>query len=565
MQSGYDKALFLVGFGSDQFWMFFAGLLIHAYLGWPSLITVFVALEVPFQCLKPQTDSLNLPTPKLDNISSFTPANVSENDQLEVWSTTARPITRDTFDDKCIEGCNNYVYESNPSSIVSTFDLGCDSGPTLVSLANSSFWVAFLLCCFATGPLADKFGRRRILLPSMVIYFAVTLGLAFVRDIYQFIIMRFICGLFHYPTLTLPYIITMEMVPLDKRAVVSIPTSISFSLGCSLCAIVAYYFQESWRKQIIAMAIFQLPLIILSFFKLPESGRWHLQKGKQILLEENLLKSAAKNGKNVTILDVKACFEVTTPEECQEGLKTPDNEFKHADDVPDLVKTKGSMVNTKPNPTLLDLFHTFKSSLLCFTNAISWFAVSMIFYGLNFGVDILPGNVYINSILLSLIEIPSAISFLSIDRIGRKFTLVVIFIISSVACLGLPFSKEFLESSFWPLSLAMLGKLVTASGFALVYIYTPEQMPTSLRTTGMSVCSACARVGTIIAPFVVQLNDLSSFAPYLVYASSGFVACVFVMLFAVETTKGNLPQTISDFYVLVAKGKLAKYETEVNI
>ena len=564
MQNGYDKALFLVGFGSDQFWMFFSGFLIHAYMGWPSLITVFVALEVPFKCMQPTTDLQNFTNSKLNENSSFTQSNISGN-RLEVWSTTAHPRVFDTFDNQCVERCPSYGYMSKPSSIVSTFDLSCGSGATLVSLTNSSFWVAFLLCCFATGPLADKFGRRRILLPSMIIYCAVTLGLAYVRDIYQFIIVRFICGIFHYPTLTLPYIITMEMVPLNKRAVVSIPTSISFSLGCSLCAIVAYYLQNSWRNQIIAMALSQLPLIILSLFKLPESGRWHLQKRKQALIEQNLLKSAEKNGKNVTILDIKACFEVKTSEDCPEMLKTPETEIKLSDDVIGELKSKRTVVNINSNPNLFDLFHTFKSSLLCFTNAISWFAVSMIFYGLNFGVDILPGNVYINSILLSLIEIPSAVSFLSIDKIGRKLTLVCIFGISSVACLGLPIAKEFLESSVWPLGLAMLGKLVTASGFALVYIYTPEQMPTSLRTTGMSVCSAFARVGTIIAPFVVQLNDLTPFAPYLVYASTGFVACIFVMLFAVETTKGNLPQTISDFYVLVAKGKLTKYETEINI
>ena len=563
MQQGYDKALFLVGFGSDQYWMFFAGFLIHAYLGWPSLITVFVSLEVPFKCM----DSELLLDPKQDKNSSLTPARANISDKL-LSALSAHSKTSENFDNKCPESCSHYNYLDNPSSIVSAFELACGSGPTLVSFANSSFWVAFLLCCFITGPLADKFGRRRILLPSFVIYFTVTLGLAYAKNIYQFIFMRFICGIFHYPTLTLPYIITMEMVPLDKRAIVSIPTSISFSLGCSLCALVAYYFQDSWPKQIIAMAVFQLPLIFLTYFKLPESGRWLLQKGNQGLIEKQLFESACKNGKNVTIADIQACFasKSSTAEERPDIAKNvAESEFKVAGETAEHRKEASSFVNTKPNPSLVDLFVTCKSSLLCFTNAMSWFAVSMIFYGLNFGVDILPGNVYINSILLSLIEIPSAVSFLSIDKIGRKATLIFIFMISSVACMMLPVAKEYLQSAIWPLSLAMLGKLVTASGFALVYIYTPEQMPTSLRTTGMSVCSACARVGTIIAPFVVQLNDLSPFAPYLIYASSGFLAAVLCLLFAVETKKGNLPQTVADFYVLVSKGKLTRYETEVNI
>ena len=555
MTNKFDDALSLVGgFGPSQYWLSFSSIIIHAYCGWPSLITVFVALQVPFECLDRGKNSSTYShdtTLAYPNVTSNgTPHGVG-NAYLEVM---------DQFDDQCYEKCLNYGYLSTPSSIVSTFDLACGSGPTLVSLANSSFWFAFLVSCFIIGPLSDKFGRRRIFLPLSFVYFAVTLTLSFVQNIYQFIIVRFFCGFFHYPTLALPYIITMEMISQNKRAFVGMITTTCFSLGCISCALVAFYFKNSWRMQIVAMALSQLPLIVVSYFKLTESGRWLLQKSKHDRLERQLLRSAKGNGKPVTLMDIKACLQSHSSGQSESQLSEKEeepepDEFLDTDQLicqcNDENRSENDSAKSDLRPKFMDLFRTFKSSFLCITNVLAWLAVSMVYYGLTFGVDILPGNVYVNSVLLSLIEFPGIFTIFAVDKFGRKYVLTIFFLTSAVACLGLPVAKKFSRHVIWPLSLAMLGKLLMGSAFGLIYFYTPEQMPTSLRTTGMSVCSAFARIGTIVAPFVIQLHYLSPYAPYCVFAGSGFIASVLCVLFAVETRNKPLPQTLSDFYKLV--------------
>ena len=51
----------------------------------------------------------------------------------------------------------------------------------------------------------------------------------------------------------------------------------------------------------------------------------------------------------------------------------------------------------------------------------------------------------------------------------------------------------------------MIGKTAVTSSFNMIYILTPETMPTEIRSTGMSVASTCARVGGILAPYMALI------------------------------------------------------------
>ena len=433
MGNKFDEALtFVGGFGPFQYCVSFCSLLIHAYCGWPSVISVFVSLEVPFQCVERRMENGSL-----------------DGDNTSLMTSSGKLDGLDQYDSKCEQDCLKYEYMDSPASIISTFDLACGTGRTLISLANSSFWVSFLISCFIVGPLSDKFGRRRIFLPAACIYFVVTMALAFVQNIYQFISLRFMCGLFHYPVITLPYIISMEMIAPSKRASVGMATTTSFCMGICLCPVVALFFKNSWRNQIVAMAATQLPLLVFACFKLSESGRWLLQKGKTCSLERQLLKTAKRNGKSVTLTDITAFLHSessiegsvekppkTSPEEDEA------DEYRVTDKL--LGDSKEDPLSQSPKPTFVDLFRTFRSTLLCVTNAVVWVAVSMIYYGLTFGVDILPGNVYLNSIFMALVELPAVFSIVAIDKFGRRPTLITLFVIASVACLLLPVANQYL-------------------------------------------------------------------------------------------------------------------------
>ena len=48
----------------------------------------------------------------------------------------------------------------------------------------------------------------------------------------------------------------------------------------------------------------------------------------------------------------------------------------------------------------------------------------------------------------------------------------------------------------------MIGKLGASGGFAIIYVFSAELFPTTVRNAGIGVSSAAARVGGMIAPLI---------------------------------------------------------------
>jgi hypothetical protein len=45
----------------------------------------------------------------------------------------------------------------------------------------------------------------------------------------------------------------------------------------------------------------------------------------------------------------------------------------------------------------------------------------------------------------------------------------------------------------------MVGKFCASASYAIIYLYSSELFPTSVRNSGMGTCSMMARVGAIVS------------------------------------------------------------------
>lgn len=54
-----------------------------------------------------------------------------------------------------------------------------------------------------------------------------------------------------------------------------------------------------------------------------------------------------------------------------------------------------------------------------------------------------------------------------------------------------------------------LARGIIAGVFQAAYVYTPEVYPTSLRAVGVGSCSAMARLGAMVTPYVAQVIYLN--------------------------------------------------------
>ena len=89
--------------------------------------------------------------------------------------------------------------------------------------------------------------------------------------------------------------------------------------------------------------------------------------------------------------------------------------------------------------------------------------------------------------------------------LGRRNTLCLFMIVGGLSCLRI----QLLAGTFSYIitSSALVGKLCLAASYAVVYIHSSEIFPTTIRNTAMGLVSVAAKVGGIVAPFIVLLGD----------------------------------------------------------
>ena len=71
-------------------------------------------------------------------------------------------------------------------------------------------------------------------------------------------------------------------------------------------------------------------------------------------------------------------------------------------------------------------------------------------------------------------------------------------------------------------------------------------MPTLLRTTALSTASACARIGSIVSPFIAMTGSAHEVLPLVLYGLIVLAAGVASAWIWPETRKIRLPDTLEE-------------------
>ena len=199
------------------------------------------------------------------------------------------------------------------------------------------------------------------------------------------------------------------------------------------------------------------------------------------------------------------------------------------------------------NLTIKDLFSNRTLAFRTLGMFWCWNSATMTFYGLIFASTSLAGNPYLNFVLNTLVEFPAKLlGILLIDYFGRKKMSIAMHLSSGISCL-VAGNLIVTGDSVWVLRTLFFffGKFSGTLALELVFIYTLDLYPTSLRGTAMGCCSTIARVGGIFALSIAGLSRIWEPLPMTIF---GFVAigagCIGFMF---PETKGvSLPETIDE-------------------
>ncbi|MFF7063761.1 MFS transporter [Pseudomonas sp. NPDC008258] len=142
--------------------------------------------------------------------------------------------------------------------------------------------VGLSLGSLCAGPLADRLGRRWVIILSVAFFGFWSLACAFAQDLTMLTLARLLTGV--GLGATMPNITTLlaECAPLRRRSTLVTSTWCGFGLGGALGGLLSEYLIEDygWQAVFVAGGVLPLLLAVALLALLPESLRFMIQAGK---------------------------------------------------------------------------------------------------------------------------------------------------------------------------------------------------------------------------------------------------------------------------------------------
>jgi OCT family organic cation transporter-like MFS transporter 4/5 len=180
----------------------------------------------------------------------------------------------------------------------------------------------------------------------------------------------------------------------------------------------------------------------------------------------------------------------------------------------------------------------------------SWLAVAMVYHGLSFNTKNLGGDRYLSSFVSGFVEVPAVVVIIpALATIGRVKCYCGTFISGGICCglvVILSFALEKGSHVWAPVTVAMIGKFLISMSFAIAYLYTAELFPTSVRNVAVGAASTFARVGSMSAPYIVDLlGAIHAGIPAIIF---GIVATMagLLSLMLPETLNRKMPESVAE-------------------
>ncbi|CAH0682915.1 unnamed protein product [Spodoptera exigua] len=430
--------------------------------------------------------------------------------------------------------CYSWVYEEG-LSLVAEFDLACQEWKrTLVgTIHNFGVFLAIPL----TAAVSDTYGRRFALIGTCVAPAFFGLMRAFCNNYILYLFLEFVEALVGNGTYSTAFILALEIVGLKMRVLGGNIIQSTYALGQILTAVIAWI-APYWRTFTIAIFSPSFLFIFYIFFA-EESFRWLIIKGKDDEAARILLKIAKCN--KVQLLPETKAILTGAPKKIIRSTTIVTRSLSQRPQR----KEKNLITQVLQSRTMV-----FRISVVSFW----WVSVTMIYYGLSINSVSLMGNKYVNYMMTAFVEIPGAfLCFLTLDRFGRKSSIMTSFFVCGISLLVLPV----VNNQTLMVTLTLVGKMMSSLIFCGIYIYTVELFPTNARHRLLGFCSMTGRIGSMCAPQTPLLMAYMKSLPYLLFGSLAGASGL-LMLLTPETLHMKLPDTIAQAEQMTLAGRTNK-------
>jgi AAHS family 4-hydroxybenzoate transporter-like MFS transporter len=140
--------------------------------------------------------------------------------------------------------------------------------------------IGLAIGAFTISPLADRFGRRFMLLLSCLIFGGITLASAYAHSLAQLALMRGLAGIFMAAGLPMAMALISEVTPKRRRSTLVAVALAGFSTGSAASGVVAAWMLDAygWQSGFWIGGAIPLLCVPLLFFFVPESLKFRAER-----------------------------------------------------------------------------------------------------------------------------------------------------------------------------------------------------------------------------------------------------------------------------------------------
>ncbi|XP_017494621.1 PREDICTED: solute carrier family 22 member 21 isoform X2 [Rhagoletis zephyria] len=402
--------------------------------------------------------------------------------------------------------CSAWEYDSDDNlgnTWISQWDLVCDK-EYFKNVAEMFFLLGAATGGILSGYLSDKFGRKKMLFISATLQTIFGFALLFPESLEIFLLLRALLGVVSVSVTYAGLILAIEYVDGKWRTIAGMYNLFPLPISYMVIAGIAYLTQDHQRLQL----CIGIPGIFLCFlwFVVPESPRWLLVKGHIAEVKVIVQRAAKFNGRQL-------------PPDFESMLKPPSQEDS--------------------SQNCVSLFNSRYLSCVTICFLCIWFTMNLVYYGLILNMSSFGGNVYLNSALAGLVEIPAiAIAMYIITKVGKKWLFSATFFCTSLACCCAAITEGNDDQLWLKITFLMIGKFTISAGNTIMPVYTAELYPTAIRNVGVGACNVAAGAALILTPYLSLLHKIEiHFMMTLLTAFAFFGG--FVVLFLPESASAQ--------------------------
>jgi MFS transporter, AAHS family, 4-hydroxybenzoate transporter len=321
------------------------------------------------------------------------------------------------------------------------------------------------------GPLADRVGRKKIIIVSTVAFGLGALVTTLVQDVSSLIVIRFLTGLGLGGAMPNAIALTSEFNPRRRRATMVMIMFCGFSVGAALGGLLAAALipQFGWRSVFVVGGVAPLLLAPILAVKLPESVRFlALTRGFDGRVAQLLL-----------LVNPGAVFAPAT---------------RFVVDEPKLsgIPVKHLFTSGRTVPTLL-LWVVFFMSLLDLYFLSNWLPTVLNDLGASLSQAAVIGSMLQIGGVVGTVALGSVIDRFSFRALALVY-FAAVFAVGAIGQLG--HSAVFVTVAIFAAGFCIVGGQIAANALAAGYY------PTSVRATGVGWALGIGRVGAIVGPLI---------------------------------------------------------------